>query len=138
MKHVPTVLTEIVNFFSLPRNRFGSVSGRATNNVGEIQAAIIAIELAGEHGIKRLCIRTDSEFLVNSVLRWMPMWKRNGWIRADGYPVANQDDFRRLDNRINHFYINLKWEQVPGHAGIFGNECADRLAKRGAERYRNY
>lgn len=138
LKWPPTVLTVNVNFFLLLRNRYGPVSGRATNNAGEIQAAIIAIELAGEHGIKRLCIRTDSEFLVNSVLRWMPIWRRNGWLRADGYPVANREDFRKLDNKIHRYYIELKWEHVPGHAGIFGNECADRLAKRGAERYRNH
>lgn len=133
----PTVLTGNIILFLLPRNRYGPVKGRATNNAGEIQAAIIAIELAGQHGIKHLCIRTDSEFLVNSVLRWMNGWKRNGWIKPDGYPVANRDDFQRLDNAIDRNYITLKWEHVPGHSGIFGNECADRLAKRGAASYRH-
>lgn len=128
----------MTNFaFSFDRNRFGPVSGRATNNAGEIQAAILAIQLAGEHRITRLCIRTDSEFLLNAVLHWMKNWKRNGWVKADGYPVQNQEDFRRLDATIKRSGINLKWEYVAGHSGIFGNECADRLAKRGAERYRN-
>lgn len=122
-------------YFLLHRNRFGPVSGRATNNVGEIQAAILAIQLAGEHGITKLCIRTDSEFLLNSVLRWMRSWKQNGWIKADGYPVENRDDFIRLDSTMDRYYIQLKWEYVRGHSGDFGNECADRLAKRGADRY---
>lgn len=47
------------------------VSGRATNNCGEIQAATKAIKLAHNEGIKKLCIKTDSQFLINSVTKWM-------------------------------------------------------------------
>lgn len=113
------------------------MSERATNNVGEIQAAIIAIQLAGEHGIRHLCIITDSKFLLEAVLDWMPDWKRNRWVKSDGYPVENRDDFHRLDTIMNRYYIELKWKYVRAHSGVFGNDCADRLAKRGAERYRN-
>lgn len=112
------------------------MSGRATNNAGEIQAAILAIQLAGERRIKHLCIKSDSQFLLNAVTRWMRTWKRNGWNKSDGYPVENLNDFQNLDRTIYDYNIQLKWEYVPAHSGNFGNECADRLAKRGAERYR--
>lgn len=48
------------------------VSGRATNNCGEIQAATRAIKQAIDNGIKNLTINTDSQFLINSVTKWLP------------------------------------------------------------------
>lgn len=48
------------------------VSGRATNNCGEIQAATVAIKQALDNSIKKLAINTDSQFLINSVTKWMP------------------------------------------------------------------
>lgn len=47
------------------------VSGRATNNCGEIQAATKAIKVAVENGVQKLTINTDSQFLINSVTKWM-------------------------------------------------------------------
>lgn len=48
------------------------VSGRATNNCGEIQAATKAIKQAIQNGVTKLTINTDSQFLINSVTKWMP------------------------------------------------------------------
>lgn len=48
------------------------VSGRATNNCGEIQAATHAIKQAVKNGVSQLTINTDSKFLINSVTKWMP------------------------------------------------------------------
>lgn len=47
------------------------VSGRATNNCGEIQAATQAIKQALDNGVMKLAINTDSQFLINSVTKWM-------------------------------------------------------------------
>lgn len=48
------------------------VSGRATNNCGEIQAAIRAIHIALQNNITHLKINTDSKFLINSITKWIP------------------------------------------------------------------
>lgn len=48
------------------------VSGRATNNCGEIQAATRAIKQAIDNGVKNLTINTDSKFLINAVTKWLP------------------------------------------------------------------
>lgn len=55
-----------------PLNISEPVSGRATNNCGEIQAATKAIKIALQNGVKRLAINTDSKFLINSVTKWIP------------------------------------------------------------------
>lgn len=54
-----------------PLNISAPVSGRATNNCGEIQAATKAIRIAHSMGIKKLAIKTDSKFVINSVTKWM-------------------------------------------------------------------
>lgn len=48
------------------------VSGRATNNTGEIQAATKAIRQAIDNGVDKLTINTDSKFLIDSATKWMP------------------------------------------------------------------
>lgn len=55
-----------------PLNVSEPVSGRATNNCGEIQASTKAIKLALQNGIQKLAINTDSKFVINSVTKWMP------------------------------------------------------------------
>lgn len=55
-----------------PLNISEPVSGRATNNCGEIQAATRAIKIALENGVQKLSINTDSQFLINSVTKWIP------------------------------------------------------------------
>lgn len=111
------------------------VTGRATNNVGEIQAAIKAILVAQSCSIKRLCIFTDSQFLINSICIWMPGWKRKNWKLAQGKPVKNEKDFKRLDELIESGNMLIKWSYIPAHKGYRGNEEADRLAKLGSEQY---
>ncbi|CAH0600376.1 unnamed protein product [Chrysodeixis includens] len=116
-----------------PLNISEPVSGRATNNCGEIQAATKAIKIALENGVKKLSINTDSKFLINSVTKWIPGWKRKGWKLASGEPVKNEKDFKDLDSVLHK--LQLKWIYVEAHRGIHGNEMADQLAKEGAARY---
>lgn len=121
-------------FFELCcRNRALPVYGRATSNAADIQAATAAIQVAQVHGIKHLCIRTDSKFLLESVLLRMPEWKRNRWIRDDGDAGDDLPDFREL-NFATH-WITVKWEIISAHSGAHSNECAHRLAKKGADKY---
>lgn len=116
-----------------PLNISEPVSGRATNNCGEIQAATRAIKVALQNGVKKLSINTDSKFVINSVTKWMPAWKRKGWKLASGEPVKNEKDFKDLDS-VRH-KLQIKWNYVEAHKGIHGNEMADELAKAGAVMY---
>lgn len=55
-----------------PLNTSEPVSGRHTNNSGEIQAATRAMKQAADNGIQKLTINTDSKFLIKSGTEWMP------------------------------------------------------------------
>ena len=112
------------------------VKGRATNNVGEIQASIEAIKIAQRYGVKRLIIFTDSQFLIKSACLWMQNWKSNAWkLATTGKPVANKEDFAELDKLIETGNVIIKWSYIPAHKGYSGNEEADDLAKEGAQKY---
>lgn len=110
--------------------------GKATNNRGEIQAATKAIELSAEQNVNKLCINTDSKFLIQSATEWISGWKARGWRLSNGDAVKNEQDFKALDRAIaNNPGIKIKWTYVPAHTGILGNERADRLAKDGGKLY---
>lgn len=135
-----------------------AVIGRATNNMAEIQAVTIAAKQAKKAGIKNLKINTDSQFLISCINNWMPKWKRNGWKTFNNKPVINKIELLEMKNILkslnviwviyNYFiniflycifilYTNILIFQnhVNGHAGIYGNEMADKLARAGCSKY---
>jgi ribonuclease HI len=95
-----------------------------TNNRMELQAAIEAFAV-----LKEPCeveFHTDSEYLRNGVMDWLPNWKRNGWRTKSKKPVKNEDLWRALDAAIAGHKIDWRW--LKGHAGHAGNERCDVLA----------
>lgn len=94
------------------RNAAKPVGGRATNNVGEIQAAIYAIRTALALGINKLCISTDSQFLINSITQWVPGWKRRNWMLRNNQPVKNVVDFKELDELLQSKDLTVKWVRI--------------------------
>jgi ribonuclease HI len=98
-----------------------------TNNRMELTAAIEALEHLTRPS--QVHLRTDSSYLRDGVTRWMPGWRRTGWLTADRKPVKNVDLWQRLaDAMARH---TVEWSWVRGHAGDVGNERADALANRG-------
>jgi len=97
-----------------------------TNNRMELTAVIRALE-----ALKRPiegAIYTDSQYVRQGVLEWMPNWKARGWKTADKKPVKNQDLWQTLDALVARH--KLEWHWVKGHSGNVGNERVDALANR--------
>ncbi|MEA5576121.1 ribonuclease HI [Anabaena sp. UHCC 0451] len=108
-------------------HEMGDASKHTTNNKMEMQAAIAALEFLDKSGqTQPITLYTDSEYLINSVTKWMPGWKKKGWKKADGNPVQNQDLLETLD-RLNSRLV--KWQHVRGHSGNIGNERCDVIAR---------
>lgn len=116
-------------------NTAKAVEGRPTNNSGEIQAIILAIQISKEHGIQKLMINTDSMYVIQAVTQWMPAWKKKQWKKTGGGELKNLEDFQKLDKELTKD-ITVRWNHVAGHAGIQGNENADKLAREGAQMFR--
>ncbi|XP_036331716.1 ribonuclease H1-like [Rhagoletis pomonella] len=119
-----------------PLNVAEAASGRMTRNVGDIEAAIAAIEAAERVGIPKLCLHSSSEFLLNAVAHWMHNWKRNGWRNKDGKVVQNRKQFEKLDKLLTESSIDIKWADARKEAGASKHmRGVKRLAAIGTEEY---
>lgn len=105
----------------------GDSARDTTNNKMEMQAAIAALEyLKASKQTQPITLYTDSEYLINSITKWLPGWKRKGWKKSNGEPVQNQDLLESLDELNSRL---VKWQHVRGHSGNIGNERCDAIAR---------
>lgn len=95
-----------------------------TNNRMEVTAAIEALQALKAPG-QDIELRTDSRYLKDMAESWMAGWKRRGWRKRSGEPVANLDLVQALDVLLQQHRV--RWTWVKGHAGEAGNEHADAL-----------
>lgn len=98
---------------------------QTTNNREELKAvreALIAFRRrVGEDAAWRVVVRTDSMGVIN----WLTgSWKRKK--NLDLYPTIDP----LVDSRV-------RFEYVPGHSGVAGNERVDRLAVDAIQRLRS-
>ncbi|WP_022890007.1 RNase H family protein [Agromyces italicus] len=106
----------------------------ATNNQGELKA-VLELFRATAHLDDELLVQCDSQYVINSVTKWMPGWKRKGWRKADGKPVMNVELLQQLDEVLAGRRYRFEW--VKGHVGHPLNEAADSRARAVAEAYRS-
>lgn len=98
---------------------------RGTNNQGEL-AAVLDLLRQTAHSSEPLHVLCDSQYVINSITKWMAGWKRKGWKKADGKPVLNVEVMKALDEAMQGRSVTFEW--VKGHAGHELNEKADALA----------
>ncbi|MGO1590682.1 MAG: ribonuclease H family protein [Ancrocorticia sp.] len=99
---------------------------RTTNNVMELTALVQALEYVGPEC--SLLIRCDSQYVINTVTKWAPNWRRKGWKKADGKPVKNRELVEELLTAYEARTGTTEVEWVKGHAGDAANELCDSLA----------
>ncbi|WP_202974894.1 RNase H family protein [Dermabacter sp. HSID17554] len=80
-----------------------------------------------------LVILCDSQYVINSVTKWMPGWKKKGWKKKDGKPVLNVELMQAIDREMQGRSVRFEW--VKGHAGHEMNEAADERARAAATAY---
>jgi len=104
-----------------------------TNNRMELLSVISALE-----GLSRPCIiklHTDSKYVKNGIMEWMPKWKKNGWKTSANKPVKNKDFWCRLNDAVQRHIIEFTW--VKGHSGNTYNERCDVLCTREISKWRD-
>jgi len=104
----------------------------ATNNQGELKA-VLELFRATAHVDDDLHILCDSQYVINSVTKWMPGWKAKGWRKGDGKPVMNLDLLKEIDEAITGRRYRFEW--VKGHVGHVLNEAADSRARAVSEAF---
>lgn len=94
--------------------------GRATNNVGELTAVDLALDILDQQAVPgdtRIEVLTDSKYT-------------HGLLMLGWRGKANQALIRRIKERIKDF-PNLRVHWIAGHVGVPENERADALANQG-------
>ena len=104
-----------------------------TNNMGELKAVLDLFEATASRPEAKLRVYCDSQYVINSLTKWMPGWKKKGWKKSDGKPVLNRDLMEALDAALTGRDYEFIW--VKGHAGHELNEKADSLANGAARAY---
>jgi ribonuclease HI len=109
-----------------------------TNNRAELYAILKAIILSNKVNeerkesklkkIKKITIYSDSEYSVKS----LTIWYKN-WIKS-GKEYLNKDIIDLILEVINKVDFKVNIKHVRAHSGIEGNEKADALAKKGANK----
>jgi len=109
-----------------------------TNNRAEFAGFIRAaeeadkIDAADKVTMKRtLLVVTDSQLLQNVVMKWVSVWRKNGWKKANGEPVANRRMCTRIAEICDSRAVIVR--HVRAHTGATdvdsrGNARADALA----------
>lgn len=103
-----------------------------TNNMGELTAVLDLLQQTADLD-DELLVYCDSTYVINSITKWMPGWKRKNWRKGDGKPVQNVEIMKALDAAMQGRRVRFEW--VKGHAGHELNEEADRLANGAAVAY---
>jgi ribonuclease HI len=96
-----------------------------TNNKMELMAVISALE-----SLKEPCeviVTTDSKYVHNGIVEWLPNWKKRNWKTAGNKTVKNIELWQRLENAIAPHKVHWHW--IKGHNGHRENEIADELAR---------
>jgi ribonuclease HI len=110
-----------------PDGEVRELCGRAaatTNNRMELQAAIEALQVL--HSYPQVAMFTDSRYVIDGLTKWLPAWRRRGWITATNTPVKNRDLWMTLE-RLHHSGVH--WQHVRGHSGDPNNERVDTIAR---------
>ncbi|ULQ59355.1 ribonuclease HI [Brucepastera parasyntrophica] len=107
-----------------------------TNNRMELNAVIKALETvsdsAGFAG-RKITVYTDSQYVQKGITEWIRTWKKNSWKTAAKQPVKNRDLWEILDALSSK--LDLSWEWVKGHAGIYYNELCDELTQKEIKKF---
>ena len=120
-----------------PEHNYAKVlEGQHTNNRGETSAVIHAIKQAriiDPSELKNLVIYSDSMLVINTITKWMSTWKRKGWKKANGDPVANLDLVKELDHLMNSTKRQITFEHVEAHTNrtdwkSINNGLVDKMA----------
>lgn len=106
---------------------YGAADKYGTNNTAELKALLKALVLASESEYENVHILSDSKYSIDCITNWAYGWKKDGWKRKAG-EIKNLELIQTAHALYNSIKDKVIVSHVKGHAGIEGNELADRMA----------
>lgn len=107
----------------------------SSNNRGELTALLELLKATAPTN-EELHVLADSQYVINSVTKWIAGWKKRGWRKSDKSPVLNADLMQAIDEAISGRKVSFEW--VRGHSGHPLNEAADDKARAAARAYQHH
>lgn len=114
---------------------YGMYTHNGTNNTAELNALHQALLMA-QRGIQAgnsVEVLSDSMYSLNCIRTWAAGWEKKGWKKQDG-EIKNLEIIKAAYLVYNTIKDQIRLRHVAGHAGIEGNELADRMAMYAAQK----
>lgn len=133
-----TNLSFLPSFFFF-RNTNGPVIGKQTEHHASIYAAAEALKSLPKGLFTKVCICTDSTYVVHAMSRLLPQWSENNY-RMLSDPMRRCENLPTLEFineyvRLNPFTYRFKY--TPSDCYIPMMICAMKLAKEAIKKWRN-
>lgn len=114
----------------LPTLFFGGYEETGTNNSAELKALYVALTMAKKASAKEVTeveILSDSKYSIDCITKWAYGWRDKGWKKKGG-EIKNLELIKVMHALYDEIKDTVSIGYVKGHAGIEGNELADRMA----------
>lgn len=106
----------------------GAYEENGTNNTAELNALHQALIIAEQtHSENIISIFSDSKYSIDCITTWAYGWKAKGWTKKSG-EIKNLELIKSAHGLYEKIKDKIEIKHVKGHAGIEGNELADRMA----------
>ncbi len=109
----------------------GGFESATTNNRMEMTAVLEALASLSKNN-KEVELFSDSKYVLQGISEWRFGWQKRGWTNSQGGEVQNKDIWLPMCRVVDGLLaqgVNIKWNYVPGHQGIPGNERVDQIAQ---------
>lgn len=107
---------------------YGAYEEEGTNNIAELNALHQALLIARQTNSENIIsIYSDSKYAIDCITTWAYSWKKNGWSKKGG-EIKNLELIIEAHTLYEKLKTKIEINHVKGHAGVEGNELADRMA----------
>lgn len=107
---------------------YGDYEERGTNNTAELNALYKALSIAWDvNCTSKIVIYSDSKYSIDCITKWAYGWKAKGWTKKGG-EIKNLAIIKTAHELYEKLQDKIVITHVRGHAGVEGNELADRMA----------
>ncbi len=107
---------------------YGLYESRGTNNTAELNALYQSLLIAQKESAEgnSVEIRCDSMYSINCIKTWAVGWEKNGWTKKGG-EIKNLEIIKSAYALFNSLKHKVTLSHIKAHAGLEGNELADRM-----------
>lgn len=107
---------------------YGLYERMGTNNTAELNAlyqSLLIAQKESELGNK-VEIKCDSMYAINCIKTWAKGWESKGWSKKGG-EIKNLEIIKEAYYLFNTISAKVSLSHIKAHAGLEGNELADRM-----------